>query len=643
MSEQKVLVMNNSFISAKSKLSEIRRIIVEINNSHLADTKIKEALNFLENLYTENAYLRQENQNLKNEINKLKGEQGTPNVKKSILVTKGFSSENERIEAERSNSPEQSDYGFKLDKKTLSKLQENDIPKNILELLEKNTKKTYSTEKEFISAIEIIIGEKNVKIYKSKLINHAFYRKRKRESKISQIKIDRTEICLVDKTILPEDVYFVGYNNKTVQDIIIKSDNVLFKKEVYYSPLQKKTFSGKEPVEYEREFGPGINTQIICMKYVSNMSQPKILETLKSYGVIISSTYISRYLTEEKSIGVFHKEKDNLFRVGLESGDYHQIDDTGSRENGQNKNVQIICNPYFTAYFTTDKKDRLTIIDLFRFLKPRMYMFNNETYALLEKMNVYHTTIAKIKELTADKTTCNDEQMSEVLDNLYPNSPKGKTTRNRIKEASAIAYYHQETGLPIIETLICDDAPQFKLITKNLGLCWIHDNRHYKKLLPIVESHKKELNNFQDKYWNYYGKLHEFKKNPTPEFAESLYLEFDELFSVKTGYNQLDERISKTKTKLSELLLVLKYPNIPLHNNASENSARNEKRYQDVSLQTKSKAGTKAKDSVMSIVDTCKKLGVIPIDFIHDRICKTFKNPSLANLIKTKYKASMKT
>ena len=32
-----------------------------------------------------------------------------------------------------------------------------------------------------------------------------------------------------------------------------------------------------------------------------------------------------------------------------------------------------------------------------------------------------------------------------------------------------------------IGTLICDDAPQFKLLTETLGLCWIHDGRYYKK------------------------------------------------------------------------------------------------------------------------------------------------------------------
>jgi hypothetical protein len=70
-----------------------------------------------------------------------------------------------------------------------------------------------------------------------------------------------------------------------------------------------------------------------------------------------------------------------------------------------------------------------------------------------------------------------------------------------------------------------------------------------------------------------------------------------------------------------------------LHNNDSELGARVEKRRQDVSLQTKSDEGTKAKDSFLTITQTAKKLGVNAYKYIYDRISKTFSMPSLADLI----------
>jgi hypothetical protein len=203
-------------------------------------------------------------------------------------------------------------------------------------------------------------------------------------------------------------------------------------------------------------------------------------------------------------------------------------------------------------------------------------------------------------------------------------------------EASAIAYYHQEIDMPIVKLLLCDDAPQFKLITDELSLCWVHDGRHYKRLRPVVPNHQKELTAFRGRYWNFYRELYKYKKNPSCELANSISTEFDILFSTKTGYNELDERIAKSKAKKQELLTVLNHPEIPLHNNRSENGARVQKRREDVSLQTKTKEGTEAKDTMMTIVETAKKHSISSFKYIYDRVSKTFKMPSLAKLIRAK-------
>ena len=115
--------------------------------------------------------------------------------------------------------------------------------------------------------------------------------------------------------------------------------------------------------------------------------------------------------------------------------------------------------------------------------------------------------------------------------------------------------------------------------------------------------------------------------------AARLSSEFDNLFSTKTGYDALDDRIEKTKNKKKELLLVLKYPWLPLHNNDAELGVRVEKRRQDVSLQTKSNDGTTAKDSFLTITQTAKKLGVNAYEYICDRVSKTFSMPALSDLI----------
>ena len=209
----------------------------------------------------------------------------------------------------------------------------------------------------------------------------------------------------------------------------------------------------------------------------------------------------------------------------------------------------------------------------------------------------------------------------------------GSTQRTRIYEACAIAAYREQEQPAPVKILMVDDAPQFKLLTEELTLCWVHDGRHYKKLRPVVPDHKKILDGFLTQYWQFYHKLKAYKEEPDPKKADSLTREFNRLFSTQTGYDNLDDRIAKTYAKREQLLLVLTYPQLPLHNNASELAARVQARSRDVSLHTMSKAGTRAKDTFMTISQTAKKLGVRTYEYIWDKVSGKNKMPSLAKLI----------
>jgi len=98
----------------------------------------------------------------------------------------------------------------------------------------------------------------------------------------------------------------------------------------------------------------------------------------------------------------------------------------------------------------------------------------------------------------------------------------------------------------------------------------------------------------------------------------------------------LNERIAKTWAKKQELLLVLKHPDLPLHNNASELAARVQARARDVSLHTRSEEGTQIKDTFMTISQTARKLKIRTYEYIRDRVSGEFKLLSLAQLIAEK-------
>jgi len=608
---------------------------IEASISNIEDVEGKNTLsillNMIEKLASENEQLSDDNQKFKDEINRLKGEQGKPEIKAN-KKDGDVSSEKERKDAE-SDDPSKKE-GFKLDKNSLEKLKESRLSAELLTQLSNMSGNKYSDEMSFIGEVESLIDEALSEESRTLLLQYARYKKRNRKPKIADIVIDKYEVCPVDKTELPDDVINKGYIKKTVQDIIIQRRNVEFKRECFYSPSLKKCYFGAIPLGYEGDFGPHINADIIAKKYIGGMSIPKIASFYKDTGTIISESYISNRLSKTRYMDVFHGEKDEMYQAALEVSSFSQIDDTGMRVNGKNHYTQIICNDFFTAFFTTPKKNRLTIIDVLRNFKERAFLLNEETIPLLKHLKIPKKDLLPLQKYQRDTPYC-EQEMLEHLQEVYgiDGSPR---KRMKVLEACAIASYRQDTGISGVKVLVCDDAPQFKLITDDLALCWIHEGRHYKRLNPMIPLHQEKVSSFIQCFWEYYRKLHHYKENPDDSRIEVLRNEFDVLFSTKTDYEELDERIAKSKNKKDELLLVLSHPEVPLHNNSSENGARIVKRRLDVSLQTVSDEGTKAMDTMMSVVETCRKLGVSAYKFIYDRVTGEYKMPSLAEMIRAR-------
>jgi len=76
---------------------------------------------------------------------------------------------------------------------------------------------------------------------------------------------------------------------------------------------------------------------------------------------------------------------------------WQHMDDTGTRVDGVNWHCQVICNPLYTAYFTTERKDRLTVIDGLRNGRERVFRLNEEAMALLRQFGVSQRTIKPLR------------------------------------------------------------------------------------------------------------------------------------------------------------------------------------------------------------------------------------------------------
>jgi hypothetical protein len=261
----------------------------------------------------------------------------------------------------------------------------------------------------------------------------------------------------------------------------------------------------------------------------------------------------------------------------------------------------------------------------------RSYFLDEKAYALIRNFNVSEKIIRVLRANFPQEREIFEKAFLDLLKKHLPEI--GSIQQTRILEAGAIAAYHAQTTFPIVYLLLTDDAPQFKVITDKQALCWVHDGRHYKKLQPCFDLHRRLLDEFLDTYWKYYAKLLEFKQNPRPEDRTKLAAEFEDIFSKKTGYDQLDERISKTFEKKANLLQVLDCPEVPLHNNASELGARTRVTKRDVSYGPRTELGKDSWDTFMTLMETAKKVGISFYEFLADRVLGAGKIANLGTLI----------
>ncbi len=453
---------------------------------------------------------------------------------------------------------------------------------------------------------------------------------RNESSKEGKIKINREVVVKVDPEHLPADSQFKGYEEVVVQDIDLRTDNVKFRKEKYYSPSTGRTYQAELPAGYHGQFGPGVRALVLALYYESGMSEPKILAFLQTVGLLISAGQLSNMLIKEQDL--FHAERAQVVQAGLASSPWQHLDSTGTRVNGINQHCHVLCNQLYTAYCTLPSKDRMSMLRVLQGGADPLFRCNDLAIELMGKLGVTAKWIRLLPTLLLHDQDLTEKDLDEVLDVHLPKL--GINLRKRVKEALAIAAYRTQTIYPVVDLLLCDDAHQFNWLTLELALCWIHEFRHYKQLIPHFEQHRQALEKWGKTFWLFYRKLLAYREHSDPATAAALQAEFDQLFTEPSGYDQLDECKARTLKKRDQLLMVLIHPEILLHNNPAELGARQRVRKRDVSLQARTPDGIAAWDTFQTLVATAKKLGVNLFHYFQDRLLQAQVLPPLATLIR---------
>jgi hypothetical protein len=450
-----------------------------------------------------------------------------------------------------------------------------------------------------------------------------------KSAKLPEVVVDRVVECRLDPATLPEDARLKDHVDVLVQDLVLRTDNVRFHCERWEAASTGKTYQAPLPAGYEGEFGPGLKALALTLTYSGNMGQAPIRTLFTSVGVKVSKGYIARLLITTEG---FAAEAQAVGTAGLACDGYAHLDVTPTRVAGVEQECHVLGNTAFVYYHTDVYRDRQAALRTLQLGAASTFQVNAAAWQFLSLgAPLAADTRAILEAVPADRLFTQAE-WGTWLDGSVP--WLGPRQRQRLSDAAAIGAYHAQTAVPIVDTLICDDAPTFKGLTEDLALCWVHEGRHLKKLAPAISAHRAVLDTFLTDFWIYYRRLRAYQAAPTTALAAALAADFDTLFSRTTGYADLDDRIAKTKAKRQPLLRVLDKPYLPLTNNPAELAARRRVRKRDVSFGARSRAGIHAWDVFHTLIGTATLLSVNVLHFFHDRCAHTGTVPSLADLIR---------
>ncbi|MDQ7089590.1 MAG: hypothetical protein Q9M50_02965 [Methylococcales bacterium] len=97
---------------------------------------------------------------------------------------------------------------------------------------------------------------------------------------------------------MPSDLVSKGFAEVVIQDIVIKTNNIKYLREIFYSPSENKYYRAQLPegVRGQGEFGIGIRSLIPMLKMMGVTEKPMV-GFFENIGIVVSPTYVSQQWT----------------------------------------------------------------------------------------------------------------------------------------------------------------------------------------------------------------------------------------------------------------------------------------------------------------------------------------------------------
>ena len=423
---------------------------------------------------------------------------------------------------------------------------------------------------------------------------------------------------------VPQGSVFKGYQRYTVQDIKFQVHTTQYRLQRWLSP-EGKMVTGKLPQGVQGcHYGPELRSYVLYQYYHGHVTQPLIYEQLCEWKILISKGQVNRIITEGHER--FHEEKEAILKTGLEVSPYIQVDDTGARHEGKNGVCTQVGNESFAYFQSTDSKSRINFLQILQ-AGTGAYIFNEEAFVYMSEQGLPKAALALLKH-------CKQTVFETEAVFLQALSDSGILSARYVRIATEGALYGQVLCQALHPDLaiISDDAGQFNILTH--GLCWVHAERLIAKLIGFNDDQRSELESIRDRIWDLYKGLKAYKLCPSDTQKLLLEKQFDDIVATKTCFASLNSALKRMKLNKSELLLVLERPDVPLHNNRSENHIRDVVKKRKISGSTRNDSGRQCRDTFASLKRTCRNLGISFWCFLNDRIAQTALLPPLPLLIR---------
>jgi hypothetical protein len=350
---------------------------------------------------------------------------------------------------------------------------------------------------------------------------------------------------------------------------------------------------------------------------------------LLDIGVEISEGQISRILTEDHD--AFHAEKDQLLPAGLEVSSYVHVDDTGARHQGRNGYCTHIGNEFFASFTSTRSKSRINFLQLLQ-APCEDYVLDEDALFYLQCHGLPQSLLEQLESALSGARLIRTG--SRAWQTWLANSPVREEKHRRMVTEAALwgsLMYHDTI---VHKAVVSDDAGQFKLFGFLNALCWVHAERGIARLVPIGRAQRRAKQRVQDRIWRYYRRLKSYRNHPTPERRAKLDQDFERVFGATGEFPELDDALQRLRGKKDELLLVLERPEIPLHNNLSENDIRDYVKKRRISAGTRSELGRRCRDTFLSLKKTCQKHAISFWQYLQDRLFVRGTIPPLPDVIR---------